>query len=336
MNHRDIEILMNGIAPVVSEMFEQAFTPMLARIESLEGKQSIKGDQGPAGKDGAPGLDGKDGAPGLDGKDVDWDLVRKAIEADVNAAASEIAASLPKLPKSWMIDEAGDLVSIFEDGEHQRVGTVRGKDGSRGASVMDGSVDEDGVLHLRMSDGRNLSAGVVRGRDGKSAEAVHGRPGRDAVEISIVRGLDESRSYGAGTVAYWRGGVIRAERETSPIVNGDIVASGWSVMLQGIAEEYEETVDDGRTIVRTTVYTSGSESSRTIKTSCVIDRGVWREGSFEKGDGVTYSGSFFIAQRETVSTEKPGQSDGWRLAVKRGRDGQDGKLRDATVKPVKV
>jgi len=57
----------------------------------------------------------------------------------------------------------------------------------------------------------------------------------------------------------------------------------------------------------------------------VLDCGVYREGqAYEKGDGVSFAGSFWIAQGETK--EKPGDGvTGWRLAVKRGRDGKEGK-----------
>lgn len=59
-----------------------------------------------------------------------------------------------------------------------------------------------------------------------------------------------------------------------------------------------------------------------IKTAIVLDAGVWKEGaSYAAGDGVTLGGSFFIAQ--TATTAKPGKSDDWRLAVKRGSDGRD-------------
>lgn len=55
----------------------------------------------------------------------------------------------------------------------------------------------------------------------------------------------------------------------------------------------------------------------------VLDRGVFHaERSYEAGDGVTWAGSFWIAQKATQ--QKPGEGDGWRLAVKRGRDGKDG------------
>jgi hypothetical protein len=51
----------------------------------------------------------------------------------------------------------------------------------------------------------------------------------------------------------------------------------------------------------------------------VLDAGVWREGkAYEAGDGVTWAGSYWIAQKDTAA--KPDSGDGWRLAVKRGRD----------------
>jgi hypothetical protein len=52
----------------------------------------------------------------------------------------------------------------------------------------------------------------------------------------------------------------------------------------------------------------------------VLDRGVWRERAYSKGDGVTWAGSFWIAQRDTEAKPDAGDSS-WRLSVKRGRDG---------------
>jgi collagen type III alpha len=64
------------------------------------------------------------------------------------------------------------------------------------------------------------------------------------------------------------------------------------------------------------------EAVHEIKTAIVLDAGVWKEGAaYAAGDGVTHGGSFFIAQAAT--TTKPGKSDEWRLAVKRGSDGRD-------------
>jgi hypothetical protein len=52
----------------------------------------------------------------------------------------------------------------------------------------------------------------------------------------------------------------------------------------------------------------------------VLDAGVWRRARpYDAGDGVTWAGSYWIAQKETAA--KPDSGDGsWRLSVKRGRD----------------
>lgn len=67
----------------------------------------------------------------------------------------------------------------------------------------------------------------------------------------------------------------------------------------------------------------------------VIDRGVYKEGrTYGKGSGVTWGGSYWIATEET--TERPGER-GWRLAVKKGRDGKDWEPKDpAPQQPVKL
>lgn len=74
--------------------------------------------------------------------------------------------------------------------------------------------------------------------------------------------------------------------------------------------------DGGRTLrwaVGETVYE--------IKTAIVLDAGVWKEGtSYAAGDAVSCGNSLWIAQ--TATTAKP-PSDGWRLAVRAGRDGRD-------------
>lgn len=68
----------------------------------------------------------------------------------------------------------------------------------------------------------------------------------------------------------------------------------------------------------------------------VTDRGVFKDGhTYRKGDGVTWGGSFWIAQDET--TDKPDSGKGWRLAVKKGRDGKDGTMKEAPKPtPIKV
>ncbi len=60
----------------------------------------------------------------------------------------------------------------------------------------------------------------------------------------------------------------------------------------------------------------------TFKMPVILDAGVFRRGNdYEKGDSVTWDGSTWIAQKDT--SDKPGESDAWRLSTKRGRDGKD-------------
>src|SRR4029077_19931084 len=83
------------------------------------------------------------------------------------------------------------------------------------------------------------------------------------------------------------------------------------------------TADGGRTL-RWAI----GETVHEIKTAIVLDAGVWKEGAaYVAGDGVTMGGSFFTAQADTSA--KPGKSDEWRLAVKRGSDGRDAKAERA-------
>lgn len=83
-------------------------------------------------------------------------------------------------------------------------------------------------------------------------------------------------------------------------------------------------LDDDRTIELK--FVSGDEERvASFKWPTVLDCGVYRAGeSYERGDAVSWGGSLWIAQKETDA--KPDTADsGWRLAVKRGRDGKDAK-----------
>lgn len=83
--------------------------------------------------------------------------------------------------------------------------------------------------------------------------------------------------------------------------------------------------EDGRTV---TVKMQAGDVvvEKSVKIASVIDRGVFSaEKSYEQGDGTTYGGCYWIAQKDAPAGV-PGGSDDWRLAVKKGRDGKD--LRD--------
>ena len=330
MKHQEIDGLMKTVAPIIGGFVLKAIAPLIERLQKLESRVPAK--DGTDGKDGRDGVDGKDGSPGekgADGKDG------PTIE-DLEALIEKKFATLPKIPVNQLIDARGNLVSIFEDGEAKIVGMVRGNDGPCGESVMDCSINEEGILYLHMSGGRKIRVGKVRGENGLPGETIKGPPGRDANEINILFAIDENKSYPEGVYARWRGGVIRANRQTDSIADGNISEAGWITIHEGIASESEEILDDGRVIERTTIYTSGKVWKRQFKTATILDQGVWKEKTYDRGDTVSLAGSMFIAQRDTLATDKPEQSDAWRLSVKRGRNGSDGKLKDTMPKQVKI
>lgn len=155
-----------------------------------------------------------------------------------------------------------------------------------GDSVMDALIARDGHLILTLSDGTTKDVGPVVGRD---------------VDMQTVE--------------------LLVAAEVARIPRPKDGADGFGF------DDFEEVFDGERTYTRR--YTQGDRVKEfTFKVSYVLDRGVYRSDTqYEKGDGATWGGSFWIAQEDTRA--KPGdpgpESRAWRLAVKKGADGKEGK-----------
>ena len=73
--------------------------------------------------------------------------------------------------------------------------------------------------------------------------------------------------------------------------------------------------DDGVALV----FARG-EQKKAFALPIVFDRGVFKaDTAYRKGNGVTWGGQFWIAQKDNPEG-KPDASSDWRLAVKKGRD----------------
>ena len=85
--------------------------------------------------------------------------------------------------------------------------------------------------------------------------------------------------------------------------------------------------EDGRTL---TVKMQAADGvvEKSIRVASIIDRGIYNKaaGDYEKGDAVTHGGCLWIAQQDAPEGAPGMGGKGWRLAVKKGRDGKD--LRD--------
>lgn len=145
-------------------------------------------------------------------------------------------------------------------------------------------------------------------------DPIPGAPGKDAVEIDILPKIDTAKSYPRGSYARHAGGVWKAYRDTDGM-------HGWECVLRGI-HAVTAAMTDERTLTITSQLSDGELETQTIAIPVVLDRGPYADGkSYEQGDAVTYGGSMWIAQK-AAPTGRPGDegSDGWRLAVRRGRD----------------
>lgn len=82
--------------------------------------------------------------------------------------------------------------------------------------------------------------------------------------------------------------------------------------------------DDGRTV--TLSFKCGDETiCKSVRLPAMLYKGVFSRGTeYSENDVVTYGGSMFIATKDAPNGA-PGSSDDWKLSVKRGRDGKDGR-----------
>lgn len=291
-----LDRITDELFAAVKGYVSRSYETLAERIKTLESRQPEKGEQGPAGKDGAPGKDGIDGAPGKDGIDGKDGAPGQDGKDGRDGIDGKDGAQGPKGEKG-------------ADGINGRDGKD-GVDGKDGAPGLDGQKGEPGIQGKDGAPGQD-------GRDGRDGE-----PGRDALHVEVLEGLDPAKKYQRGTFVAFRGGVIRAFRATDPFT-GELEKCGWHVVLNGINEEAVQVSEDGRTEIRSTTYTSGKTLVVETKRAALLDCGIFKaDNQYSPGDVTTWDGSMWIAQKATQ--DKPGTSDAWRLSVKRGRDGRDG------------
>lgn len=143
-----------------------------------------------------------------------------------------------------------------------------------------------------------------------------GEPGRDALQLEILPEIDREKSYMRGTYAKHLGGLWRSFERTSGL-------KGWECIVEGIGSAAVEQSGE-RGFELALVLSSGAEVRKKLELPVMIYRGVFSPGDYLPGDTVTWAGSLWHCDESTC--DKPGESGskGWRLAVKRGRDGKDG------------
>lgn len=154
-----------------------------------------------------------------------------------------------------------------------------------------------------------MSVGKVRGADGDS-----GKDGKDGA--GIVDGFVSREGHLIATLS------DGTTRDFGEIVGKDGEPGKDGRDGFGFDDMDACVLDDDRTI-ELSFKRGEEEKAFTFKWPTPIDRGVYKASeSYSTGDAVTWGGSLWIAQKETDA--KPDTPDsGWRLAVKKGRDGKD-------------
>jgi len=163
------------------------------------------------------------------------------------------------------------------------------------------------------------------GKDG-----APGRPGKDGADVvdamidrdcNLVLTLSDGRIKTLGRVVGQDGAPGRDGKDGAPGRDGKDGTDGVGFDDMGF-----EAREDGCYLV----WEKG-DVVKEARLPIPMDRGVWKEGTvYRAGDGVTWGGHYWFAQEET--TEKPDSGKGWRMAVRRGRDGKDATTKHDKVK----
>jgi hypothetical protein len=293
-----IDSLLEGIAPVVVDLVAKQVD---ARVAALPAAKD--GMPGPKGDPGEPGAKGIDGAPGKDAV-VDYDRIGAAIKEVVAVAVAEIPA-----PKD-------------------------GAPGARGEPGPAGKDADEGVIAARVlavvgipKDGEPGPKGE-RGERGPVGEK--GEPGKDGKSAT----QDDIRAVVEPLVAAW---ALDFERRAQ-----DVFAKAIERMpkpkdgIDGFSLEDLSIEHDGDGNVTLRFARGELIKEFKLRLPRFKDKGIYREEEiYLQGDGVTYGGSFSIAQKDGPQG-RPGESDDWRLAVRKGRDGKHFQPPDGTEKLVRL
>ena len=147
----------------------------------------------------------------------------------------------------------------------------------------------------------------------------------DAMELRPVEKGDAGEAGPAGMQGEpgEKGDTGRDGRDAADLalLKNWIIEETTVAIIKQFSEAAITSPDNGRTLL---VSLGGQVHE--IKTGIPLDVGVWVERTYAAGDAVSHGGSLFIAQAATAA--KPGKSDDWRLAVKRGSDGRDYRVED--------
>lgn len=363
MGPEDLKALSRELAPVIVKFMGDAIAPITTRLQQAESrlaaietrpapkdgvgiaglvkddsgvlmltltdgkvldtkiKDGVPGRDGVAGKDGADGRAGADGKDGRDGKDVSEEALAALIEARVGKALEAHPA-----PRDGKDADPEEVKRVVAEAVREAVDNLellvgpKGDQGEAGPRGLPGEDGEDGAPGKDGAPGRDGAPGE-RGPEGPAgARGERGEAGLDGAP-----GID--------------GAAGRDGRDGPPGVPGrdgkdGLAGKDGAPGLDGLGfDDLSVDFDGERTL--TVRFQKGEKVKEfPLVLRIPLYRGVFEARKHLAGDSVTYQGSLWIAKRDTE--DKPYPSDDWQLAVKRGRDGKDGRVLPELPKTVQV
>lgn len=245
---------------------------------------------------------------------------------DTKALAAAMAPVIQEAVAKAVTNAEAPLLKRIEALEKRA--PEKGAPGQNGADGQDGrdGKDADPVTDAQIASAVEAYIAAnppADGRDGANgADGAPGDPGQKGVD-----GKDGVDGVGLAGAMIGRDGDL-----VITLTNGEVKSLGPVVGKDGLngergqagfslADFDTEFRHDEKTLLLKFAAGDTCETHE-IFLPYVRDVGVWKDGTtYLQGDGVTWAGSFWTAQKDT--TAKPDGSEDWRLAVKRGRDGKD-------------
>lgn len=204
-----------------------------------------------------------------------------------------------------------------------------GPAGENGRNGLDGkSVTPDDVLPALREELKVAIDAIPKPQDGRDGvngvDGKDGIPGKDGKSISLEEARGLLTDIHEMSVSKW---ALDFERRASDLIQRCIdripAPENGKDGRDGVGFDDLTVEHDGTGLVSIKFVRGSVTKSFDIRLPVLIDKGIFKdEEIYQKGDCVTCGGSLWIAQTDKA-VGKPGISEDWRLAVKRGRDGKD-------------
>ena len=237
----------------------------------------------------------------------------------------KFAAAMAPAVRTAIEKATAPLLARIEELEARKLPeAIKGEDGQDGEDGQ--SITLDDVAPMIAEAVAKAVAAIpapANGKDGKDgSDGLPGKDGQDGASVSVedVERMVECK------VAGWaldferraQGVLERAVDRIQKPADGKDGRNG----VDGLGFDDLSVEYDGERRIALKFSRGDICKQFAVDIPVVLDRGVYKPDSeYQKGDAVTWGGSLWIAQKDGPES-KPGEDGGWRLAVKKGRDGK--------------